>query len=62
MPKKQTAYQYLSQKEGTIPTTPKNKTGNSWEEYSFLHDNFSELLSYENGIRIGSEFWHLNYI
>lgn len=33
-----------------------------WEEYSSLHDSFTEQLAYENSRKIRSDIWHLNYI
>lgn len=33
-----------------------------WEEYSALHDSFSEQLAYDNSRKIRSDFWQLNCI
>lgn len=53
---------HLSPAESNELNRTKDSREDCWDEYSTLHDSFSDLLSYERGRNISFDFWQLNYI
>lgn len=55
-------HKHLSPAESNRLNNKERKEKESWEEYSALHDSFTELLSYERRSNGNYDFWQLNYI
>lgn len=55
-------HKHSSPAENSRLSQTKDSKTDCWEEYSTLHDSFSELLSYERGRNTNFDFWQLNYI
>lgn len=62
MPKSSTQHMHLSPAESNQLNTSKDSREDCWEEYSSLHDSFTEQLSYERGRKTNFDFWKLNYV
>lgn len=62
MPKPLNQHKHLSLAESNTLNTNEENREDHWEEYSSLHDSFTELLSYERGRSQNFDFWQLNYI
>lgn len=55
-------HKHLPLAESNQLNKEKNSKDDCWDEYSTLHDSFTELLSYERGRNTNFDFWQLNYI
>lgn len=55
-------HKHLSPAESNRLNTKKSKSKECWEDYSTLHDSFTEQLSYERSRNGNFDFWQLNYI
>ena len=58
----------LNSHNSLSPTKAKNEKAikptaqETWDEYSSVHDAFTEILSYENSRKKYEDIWQLNYI
>lgn len=55
-------HKHLSPAESNQLNTCENDKEECWEDYSNLHDSFTEQLSYERKRNGNFDFWQLNYI
>lgn len=55
-------HKHLSPTESNQLNQTKDSKEDCWDEYSTLHDSFTEQLSYERGRNTNFDFWQLNYI